>query len=296
MVESYNYYFTAAVISLAKTFFAGTGTGEILRLIEGGRWEKIFVDSRRQEIKALIIDQDGNVFCSTSNSVFKSTDNGSTWKGIFHSSDASIVSAIFCAEKYLFAGTYSDGIFRSADGGITWEPNTSLSSDDPIVGMARNKDGVLFAVGIADIYKSGDMGTNWISIGSGLPFGINNNLCITTQGDLYVGTQSNGIYASISIVTAVVESNREKSYSLDQNFPNPFNPSTTISFSLPTKSFVSLKIFDLLGRNVATIVAEELPAGNYQRQWNASMFSSGVYFYSLQAGRFTETKHLLLLR
>ncbi len=83
---------------------------------------------------------------------------------------------------------------------------------------------------------------------------------------------------------------------LQQCYPNPFNPITNISFSLPTKSYISLKVFDLLGRDVATIVSENLSAGNYTRQWNASGMSSGIYFYRLQAGSFTETKKLLLLK
>ncbi|MGD1046708.1 MAG: T9SS type A sorting domain-containing protein [Bacteroidota bacterium] len=86
------------------------------------------------------------------------------------------------------------------------------------------------------------------------------------------------------------------SYSLEQNFPNPFNPSTTISFNLPSKSFVSLKVYDLLGREVATIISEEMSAGNYSRQWNAAALTSGVYFYRLQAGSFAGTKKLVLLR
>jgi hypothetical protein len=83
---------------------------------------------------------------------------------------------------------------------------------------------------------------------------------------------------------------------LNQNYPNPFNPMTTISFILPSKSFVSLKVFDLLGKEVTTIVSEEMPAGNYSRQWNANGMPSGVYFYRLQAGSYTETKKLILLR
>jgi len=83
---------------------------------------------------------------------------------------------------------------------------------------------------------------------------------------------------------------------LSQNYPNPFNPSTTILFNLPSKSFVSLKIFDLIGREVATIVAEEMQAGNYTRQWNAKNIPSGVYFYRLQTRSYTETKKLVLLR
>jgi hypothetical protein len=83
---------------------------------------------------------------------------------------------------------------------------------------------------------------------------------------------------------------------LSQNYPNPFNPTTTVSFSLPYKSFVSIKIFDLIGRDVATIVLEELSAGSHSRQWNSEDLPSGVYFYRLQAGSFTETKKLVLLR
>jgi hypothetical protein len=87
-----------------------------------------------------------------------------------------------------------------------------------------------------------------------------------------------------------------KDFSLNQNFPNPFNPATTISFSLPKQSFVSLKVFDLLGREAVTIVSEEMLAGNYSRQWNATGLPSGVYYYRLQAGSFTETKKLLFLK
>jgi len=85
-------------------------------------------------------------------------------------------------------------------------------------------------------------------------------------------------------------------FSLTQNFPNPFNPSTTISFDLPRKSFVSLKVFDLIGREIASIISEDMPAGSYTKQWNASNLTSGVYFYRLQAGLFIETKKLVLLR
>jgi S-formylglutathione hydrolase FrmB len=83
---------------------------------------------------------------------------------------------------------------------------------------------------------------------------------------------------------------------LYQNYPNPFNPATTISFSLPRKSFVSLKVFDALGREVAILLADELSAGTYSRQWNAAGLASGVYFYRLQAGDFLSTKKILLIK
>jgi hypothetical protein len=80
-----------------------------------------------------------------------------------------------------------------------------------------------------------------------------------------------------------------KVFALCQNYPNPFNPTTTISFDLPSKSFASLKVYDIIGREVATVVSEEMSAGSYTRQWIATNMSSGVYFYRLQTGTFTET-------
>ena len=85
-------------------------------------------------------------------------------------------------------------------------------------------------------------------------------------------------------------------FSLEQNYPNPFNPTTTISFSLPSKSFVSLKVFDITGREVATIASEEMSSGTYSRQWNAANVSSGIYFCRMQAGSYTQTKKLVLLK
>jgi lysophospholipase L1-like esterase len=85
-------------------------------------------------------------------------------------------------------------------------------------------------------------------------------------------------------------------YRLGQNFPNPFNPATIISFGFPIQSFVSLKVYDTLGREVSTLLSEELSAGTHPRQWDATGLASGVYFDRLQAGSFTETKKLILLR
>ncbi|HEX2786315.1 MAG TPA: T9SS type A sorting domain-containing protein [Ignavibacteria bacterium] len=91
-------------------------------------------------------------------------------------------------------------------------------------------------------------------------------------------------------------SNIAHDYQLSQNFPNPFNPSTKIKFQIPKSSFVSLKIYDLIGREVETLVSENLNTGEYQVQWNASNFPSGVYFYKLQTDNLTETKKMLLVK
>ena len=85
-------------------------------------------------------------------------------------------------------------------------------------------------------------------------------------------------------------------FSLSQNYPNPFNPSTAISFDLPLRSFVSLKVFDILGREVSTIASGEMEAGSYTLQWNAANMSSGVYFYRIQSGSFEAVKKMMLLK
>ncbi len=91
---------------------------------------------------------------------------------------------------------------------------------------------------------------------------------------------------------------------LEQNYPNPFNPSTKIKFTIPSviasetkqSQLVTLKIFDVLGREVATLVNEEKPAGSYEVEFSADRLTSGIYFYKLQAGSFVETKKMILLR
>jgi hypothetical protein len=85
-------------------------------------------------------------------------------------------------------------------------------------------------------------------------------------------------------------------YRLDQNYPNPFNPTTVIKYQTPTNNHVTLAVFDVLGREVATLVDEFEGAGFKSVQFNAGGLSSGVYYYRLQAGSYAETKKLLLLK
>ena len=102
-----------------------------------------------------------------------------------------------------------------------------------------------------------------------------------------------------SVPTSVNEKDKVqvlKRFDLCQNYPNPFNPSTTISFYLPSKSYVTLKVFDIMGREIATLIKRELSAGDHIQQWIATNISSGIYFYRLQANSFTQTKKLVLLR
>jgi hypothetical protein len=87
-----------------------------------------------------------------------------------------------------------------------------------------------------------------------------------------------------------------ESYALSQNYPNPFNPSTEINFDLPVASKVSLVIFNVLGQEVETLVNKEMEAGSHTITWDASNYSSGVYFYRISAEKFTETKKMMMLK
>lgn len=85
-------------------------------------------------------------------------------------------------------------------------------------------------------------------------------------------------------------------FSLSQNYPNPFNPVTTIEFTIPEKSFVTLKVYDIQGREITTLVNDERNPGLYIVNWNAAGYSSGVYFYRITAGNYMETKRMILTK
>jgi len=102
----------------------------------------------------------------------------------------------------------------------------------------------------------------------------------------------------LDILTTDVEDENSsvKEFSLEQNYPNPFNPSTVISYQLPVSSDVTLKVYDVLGNEVATLVNEEKPAGSYEVEFPAEGLTSGIYFYKFQAGSFVETKKMILMK
>ena len=81
-----------------------------------------------------------------------------------------------------------------------------------------------------------------------------------------------------------------------QNYPNPFNPITTIDYSIPKESFVTIKVYDMLGREVATLINEEKNAGEYSVKFNGSILASGVYLYRMKAGNFIQTKKMILMK
>ena len=109
-------------------------------------------------------------------------------------------------------------------------------------------------------------------------------------------TRHNGVYGDVTLTGVNKNKTVPDKYSLFQNYPNPFNPTTTIKYEIPKSANVSLKVFDILGREVVTLLNEYLSAGTYEAIWNANEYTSGVYFYKLQANNYSETKKLLLIK
>ncbi len=100
-------------------------------------------------------------------------------------------------------------------------------------------------------------------------------------------------------VTFIDEDTNEiivKEFELFQNYPNPFNPTSTIKYQIPELDFVTLKVYDVLGNEIATLVNEEKPAGTYEVEYKGSGLPSGIYFYRLQANTFVETKKMVLIK
>lgn len=147
----------------------------------------------------------------------------------------------------------------------------------------------------------------WSSFNNGFEVPTSANTSLTSAvGQSFVGSMQqgntrieSGFLVPVSLITAVDENGVKQmplTYRLYQNYPNPFNPSTTIQFDIPKQSKVTLKIIDMLGREVATLVDENLQPGEHKVIFDTGKLPSGVYFYRLQAEEFTATKKLMLLK
>lgn len=125
---------------------------------------------------------------------------------------------------------------------------------------------------------------------------IQNGLLSPAQGQSLIDQANDLITLITGSLPKIVGANGLRDFGLSQNYPNPFNPSTTISWQSPADGWQALKVYDLLGREVATLVDEFRSAGSYEVMFDASSLASGTYFYRLSAGSFTETKKLLLMK
>jgi photosystem II stability/assembly factor-like uncharacterized protein len=245
-------------------------------------------------------------FGTNASKVYRSTDNGATWTGVAAASTNTYELGFGDALRGIAAGT--SGLVTT-NGGSSWAASAIPGSGN-INGIDASTPNEYWAVRGAVVYRSTNTGATWTTsyTGSGTYYHVDfwagsGN----TRG--WVVSSTGGIAAFYGTVTAVddpVIAEVPGTFALEQNFPNPFNPSTEIMYGLPEQATVTLRIYDILGREVVTLLDESRAAGTYRQTWNGrnatgASVASGVYFYRIEAKgvsgkNFTSLKKMVLMK
>lgn len=246
--------------------------------------------------------------------LWKSEDGGATWREwpriVDDVSTGKTVVIHPHDSKTVFAGLESY-ILKTTDGGETWEE--ILAEDGRFFfGIAINPvrpERIYTASWFKTsdpqpliVHISDDAGESWREVHEKTAqFGGVWDLLHVNEGmidKLYLGLYKGGVYEFVADLTTKVDDDPAvvSTFKLGQNYPNPANPETIISFSLPAAEWATLKIYDALGREVATLVDRLMPAGAHKIRWRSHGLVSGVYFYRLQAGNFSAVKKMLVLQ
>ena len=256
-----------------------------------------------------------------SGTILKTTDGGKNWQNQISGTKKCLRGIYFTnpSNGITVGGDYDGNnasgiILRTTDGGDTWMKQSS--GDDGIyleeVRFSDANNGI--AVGMSatfggpygHILGTKDGGLTWEDLieHSYLPYWRREfkDVHITDENAILVVGNNGSVFRTSSwIPTEVKEELQEnlfvpKNFILLPNYPNPFNPSTKIRYSIPKRSNVVIKVYDILGKEVITLVNEEKPAGTYESTWDAANLPSGVYFYQLKAGKYVETKKMILMK
>jgi hypothetical protein len=195
--------------------------------------------------------------------------------------------------KFDIEGNWDYGqVDVSTNNGSTWIPLEGEYTE-PGVGSFQPNGEPLYDGVISNWVQENISLANYLSSGFKVRFQLRTDGGVTRDG-WYVDD------IGILIYTIPTSSGNDAvtvtKFNLEQNYPNPFNPSTSIKYAISNKQFVSLKVYDVLGNDVATLVSEQKPAGIYEIEYDASNLSSGIYYYKLVAGSFTDTKKMILLK
>lgn len=225
---------------------------------------------------------------------YKSTDRGTTW------SDASVGltgDALKVNNMFSFFALTGNGVYLTSLSAFTgWIP--AVPTGDYRASTANMQVMKYYFFG-NNVGASVDLMTSQIaelSLG-GISGGVITS-AVLSGASIFVGTETGGVFrAQVSSLTDINDSKElPNDFSLSQNYPNPFNPTTTIEYSVASAGNVSLKVYSLLGTEVATLVNKEMKSGNYSVQFDAAHLSSGIYFYQLKSGSVNITKRMLLIK
>jgi len=189
-------------------------------------------------------------------------------------------------------------VYKSIDHGLSWQLKSNPINGNGFFSfkMVNSNTGYLGSVS-GLLFKTSNGGVDWIRQNiSALQIrsisAIDTNCWVVGDGGMILSTAgSREIVSDIKLNNIIIQE-----FFLRQNYPNPFNPNTTINYQLPVTKHVSLKVYDVIGKLVASLVNEKQNAGSYTVDFNGDGLPSGVYFYKLEAGEFTETKRMILLK
>lgn len=183
--------------------------------------------------------------------------------------------------------TFSDiWLAASNDGGLTWPQLGRLNPVTPI------KDWRYVSVSKWNDKVGSDYYCNMVTLKGSIPGSYVNGVGNGESNEEYWSVRAKVTFTNINTVSTEVPGN----YSLSQNYPNPFNPTTSIKFAVAKAGFVSLKVYDLSGKEVASLVNDNLAAGTYNYAFDGAKLSSGIYFYTIRANDFSETKKMMLIK
>jgi photosystem II stability/assembly factor-like uncharacterized protein len=290
---------TSALASSGYYLYAGGSGGLYITSNSGINWNQTlnywyFVNS--------LLSYGTNVLagCSNDSGIYLSTNNGLNWINTFHPSNGQGINSLAMNGNNIFAASseINGGLYKSLNNGLNWI-RTSFNNTEPINSVACYGNNIFLGVFLQGIYVSNDNGITWTQKNEGYPTGrIATSFCFLNNF-IFVGTDGSGVYKRplselVGLQTLINEI--PNIYTLYQNYPNPFNPSTNIKFKIPNTSHVILIVYDILGKDISILVNEELKPGIYQVEWDAKNFNSGVYYYTLTANEYKETKKLVLLK
>ena len=296
------YAFTESIQRIGDNLLTGAYTG-IYRSTDGGEhWIATNITGDHVGAKAFTT-YNGDLYAARESIntpyAYKSTDGGLTWQNYNILNRPTIT--YLSEPSLLWCGTIT-GIYLSTDNGATWEHRSEGLGFDPYSSSIIRIHGTLVTsvkFGGSGIRISRNDGVLWEEFGQGLPF-LSSIEELLVYGDIILAATSDGLYqrniADVPTGIEISENDIPRIFTLSQNYPNPFNPSTTIEYALSEISQVNLEIFDILGREVVTLVNKEQNAGNYRIVFNASSLSGGTYFYRLKIGEQTLTRKATLLK
>ena len=214
-------------------------------------------------------------------------------------------NAEFSSVAGFIVGVFGDlwsepAILRRPMTDTTWSPLQLTSLQTGIFsGISAPSANVVYVCGSSGmIYKTSNGGDTWTPSNSSTTRNLNALYFWNEKRGFAVGDSGTILYTDNGDITRLreIEEQHPENFSLSQNYPNPFNPSTMINYRLSMNSYVTLRVYDVLGREVTTLVNERKSPGVYRVEWYASGQPSGVYYCRLQSGTYSETRKLILLR